>query len=480
MRRILNNQLKLGGTDIGSVEIDISGRDEIPQLLLGLQHIYVNKPVWNEVQKILWSVVPVNTNADKGRPGMDIWKIFVLGTLRLICNWDYDKLQEIANNHFTLRQLLGHGYFDMHEKYARQTLNENIALLTPEILEEINVVIVKAGLADRGISRTSALYARCDSFVLETDVHFPTDVNLLWDTIRKVVQLTHKACNNAEIRGWRQANYWLKNAKKNFRAVQLQHERNKESSDYKHAVTVYLFIARKLFERAMEVLPAIGLHSPLIAMSIDYFLKKGLMFAEQLENRVMKGIKTPHSEKCFSVFEPHTEWISKGKAGTPQELGLRVCIVEEKHGFILHHMVMEKETDVDIAVPIIDAAKHYFPNLHGCSFDKGFHSPENQEKLSKIVPVVILPKKGKLDQAREQIENGKEFKKLRKNHAAVESGINALENHGLDRVLDMGIDGFKRYVALAIVARNLQLIGRNIQDKKLAKLEIKSKYKKAA
>ena len=43
-----------------------------------------------------------------------------------------------------------------------------------------------------------------------------------------------------------------------------------------------------------------------------------------------------HAEKVFSLFQPHIEWISKGKAGVPVELGLRVCIMEDSHGFILH------------------------------------------------------------------------------------------------------------------------------------------------
>jgi hypothetical protein len=64
-----------------------------------------------------------------------------------------------------------------------------------------------------------------------------------------------------------------------------------------------------------------------------------------------------------------------------------------------------------------------------------------------------------------------EFRRLRRKHAAVESGLNALENHGLDGCSDHGIDGFTRYVALAVVARNIQLLGRKLQDKLLEEEE---------
>jgi len=85
----------------------------------------------------------------------------------------------------------------------------------------------------------------------------------------------------------------------------------------------------------------------------------------------------------FSLFEQHTEWISKGKAGVPVELGLKVCIVKDQNGFTLHHHVMENETDDKIAVSIVDEAQSRFPNLISCSFDKGFHSPSNQKELGE-------------------------------------------------------------------------------------------------
>ena len=69
---------------------------------------------------------------------MDLWKILVLGTLRLNCNWDFDKIHEMANNHHKLRQMLGHSETDIDSNYALQTIRDNITLLTPPILDEIN------------------------------------------------------------------------------------------------------------------------------------------------------------------------------------------------------------------------------------------------------------------------------------------------------------------------------------------------------
>ena len=163
--------------------------------------------------------------------------------------------------------------------------------------------------------------------------------------------------------------------------------------------------------------------------------------------------------KVFSIFEPHTEWISKGKAGVPVELGLRVCIMEDQHQFILHHKVMTKETDDKITVEMVKNSQIKFPELNGVSFDKGFHSKDNQEALKNILDLVALPRKGKLSISAKAIEGAKEFCNARKKHSAVESAINALEVHGLDVCRDHSIHGVKRYVALAVVTRNIHRIG---------------------
>ena len=76
---------------------------------------------------------------------------------------------------------------------------------------------------------------------------------------------------------------------------------------------------------------------------------------------------------CHSQQGAHTEWISKGKAGVPQQLGIRVCIVRDQFGFILQHKVMENTTDDKVAVSIIFDAKQKFQNIKSCSFDIRCH-----------------------------------------------------------------------------------------------------------
>lgn len=116
---------------------------------------------------------------------------------------------------------------------------------------------------------------------------------------------------------------------------------------------------------------------------------------DQTRRRVIHGEVIPHDEKVFSIFEPHTEWISKGKAGVPVELGVKVCILEDQHQFILHHQVMQKQTDDQVAVSMVGEAKKRLTNLNACSFDKGFHSPGNHAALKAQLEQVVLPRKDK-------------------------------------------------------------------------------------
>jgi IS5 family transposase len=114
--------------------------------------------------------------------------------------------------------------------------------------------------------------------------------------------------------------------------------------------------------------------------------------------------------------------------------------------------------------------------LNACSFDKGFHSQANQIVLKEQLAVMALPRKGKLSQPAQAAEQSETFIKTRRAHSAVESAINALEVHGLDICPDHGIDGFKRYVALAVVARNIHRIGAILWQQERQREQRKRKY----
>jgi hypothetical protein len=311
---------------------------------------------------------------------------------------------------------------------------------------------------------------------VETDVHYPTDINLLWDAIRKVIELSERECAELGVTEWRQSRYILMKIKKLFKRVRTIKRPNSKDEKKKvkrekliiEAHQEYIDLAEQYIKRArmgITILNEMGIGNIARIMVIEHFIGHAERQIDQIRRRVIKGEKIPHNEKTFSIFEEHTEWISKGKAGVSQELGLKVCILEDQHGFILHHYVMEHQTDDQIAVEMVVEAKRKFAILSSCSFDRGFHSPNNQEDLKELLDHVVLPRKGKLSLKAKAIEHSEDFIKSRCKHSAVESAINALENHALDRCPDHSIIGFKRYVALAVLARNIQILGAKIQKK---------------
>jgi hypothetical protein len=432
-----------------------------------LQHLYLDEALRQKVFALLASEIAPKVDKCTGRPGMTLWSILVCGVLRLDLNADYDRLHELVNQHKTLRAMLGHSLYAEDKQYAYQTLVDNVSLLTPELLDKLNQLIVEGGhaLVKKG---GSALRGRCDSFVVETDVHFPTDLNLLWDALRKAITLTAHWCENLRLSDWRQYRYNLRQLKQLMRSAQSKKRRKakiaaqQSNAQMIHAYQAYIDQAQCHLDKIQITLTKLSATAPaelLPKMEIEGYLQHAKRQIDQIDRRVIKNEIIPHAEKVFSLFEPHTEWISKGKAGVPVELGVKVCILEDQHQFILHHHVMERQTDDQIAVTMVTEAKKRFPTLNACSFDKGFHSPANQAELAQQLDQVTLPKKGKLSRERKAVEQSEAFVKARRTHSAVESAINALEVHGLDKCPDHGIEGFKRYVALAIVTRNIRRIG---------------------
>jgi hypothetical protein len=151
MRQVINPQLSFGEQDISQIALDTRSRDDIPRILRGLQYIYTTAPVREQVFAILAQVLPPNSdekgkvNPELGRPGMEQWEILVLGSLRLGLNADYDRIHELANQHGTIRQMLGHGDWGDDDHYHLQTLKDNLRLFTPELLDRINQLVVDAG-----------------------------------------------------------------------------------------------------------------------------------------------------------------------------------------------------------------------------------------------------------------------------------------------------------------------------------------------
>jgi IS5 family transposase len=134
---------------ISEVPLNTQCRDEIIPILAALKHLYGQYQERDELLALVAQDVNATTTAHQGRKGLDYWQILVLAAVRLGCNLDYDKLQDLAEEHRTLRRMMGIGCWqDDHpeaESFDWRRLRDNVCLLRPESLKQLNTLIVQAG-----------------------------------------------------------------------------------------------------------------------------------------------------------------------------------------------------------------------------------------------------------------------------------------------------------------------------------------------
>ncbi|MCY4611821.1 MAG: ISNCY family transposase [Gammaproteobacteria bacterium] len=471
MRHVENPQRQFGQADILQIRLDPKSRDDIPALLLGLQHLYRTKR--DELFALLDERILPHSDRRNGRPGMDLWKILVLGVVKQGLGCDWDRLRELVNEHQTLREMLGHGWTE-RERYERQNLIDNVSLLTPDLLKAVNELIVSSGHEVARKKPGAALRGRVDSFVVETDVHYPTDVNLLWDAMRSLIRVSASSAKRHRIGGWRQGRHWMEKLRKQFQAVSTKRRQTPPR------VRAFLARCRQLQAKAAALEAELPPDDLLESLSIQHYQDFATLLIGQVERRLLHGEAIPQEEKIFSIFEPHTRWISKGKAGRPVELGVPVCVFEDEHQFLLNHEVMWTGTDVDVAVSFVEETQARYPEMAACSFDRGFHSPNNRKHLDGLLELNALPKKGRLNAEERIRETAPEFVEARRRHPGVESSIHHLEHCGLDRVRTHGRRGFERSVALSVVSANLKRLGRLLLARERKRLERAARKKARA
>lgn len=475
MRKRIEQQLKLGGISIAEVKIPLKSRDELPPILMALKHLYVTPELKAEAFRILEEKI-LSGKKKTGRYGMDLWHILVLSVVRMGLDANYDRLEDFANHHSLLRQIMGvETGFGKGKVFSMQSIKDNVSLLDAETLDKINDLTIKEG--HRLVKKQGeGIYLKADTYVLETNVHFPTDMTLLWDAGRKCLDMIEDAIREGLLdwNGWRKLKYLRRELKTLTRVSAKASSGAGKNKD--NLVRHYVEWSRNLSEKIDASLLAIfervlitkqeEMYAKKIE-TLEYFYEMLNKQIDLVDRRVLRNETIPSEEKIHSLFEPHTEWLYKGKANKRVELGHKILVTSDQWGFIVDSMVVEKQADVSLAIPLADRLLSRYGEgvIKSISFDKGFYKKENKELLGLYIPDVIMPKKGKKNKAEQEEESSKTFKKLRHKHSAVESDINRLEHHGLDRCLDKGLHAFKRYCAMGVLAANLHKLGNVLLEK---------------
>lgn len=467
MRQRFEQQMNLRTVAIADVKFPLKSRDELPPVLKALQYIFIT-PALNEKVFHLLEQKICKDKKQTGRKGMDLWHILVLAVVRHTLNTNWDRLEHLANYDQLVREILGvysTGFNDDKIEFPYQSILDNVQLIDEELLQQVNLLVVEAGHSLLKKKEHEELKLKTDSYVLETNVHFPTDLNLLYDSLRKCLDITQKLQEQTNLSGWRKIKHIRKTIKSTFRATSNQVFKGKKEQQKKQSVKQYLQQARALVLRVEEVIKnysATTEKTIALIASLGHYKTYAVKFIDLTERRLIKDEVIPAEEKIYSIFEPHTEWISKGKLNKKVELGHLLLITTDQHQFIVDYKIMEKEKDPVQVKSLTHRIQQNFTGrkIYSHSFDKGFYSKDNLETLNQTsIEQVILPKKGKLNKEEKERESTPQFKQLRYAHAAIESNINMLEHHGLNRCVDKGLHSYKRYVGLSVLAYNLHILG---------------------
>lgn len=466
MRKSYSNQLRLDSVPVEEVPLNLQSRDSMVPVLRALQFVYCDRHTTAEILGLIAADINAHSRTDTGRSGMDYWHICVLAAVRLGCNCTYDQLQDFAENHRKLRAIMGLGDCD-ETAFKWRTIRNNICLLKPDTVARISRLIVGQGHA---LEPAAIEKVRADSFVMETNIHYPTESSLLLDGLRKIISLSVELAEAQGISGWRQHTHLMKKVKQLNRKINRISA--KKGPGYKARMKpLYRELVQKaalVTQRARALCEVLAEPQPQPSdlfgpNTLQAYIVRTERVADTAQRRVIQEEAVPNSDKLFSIFEPHTQLYKRGKASQPIQFGRQVLVFEDGAGFLVRGVQMGRdEDDQDVAVRETKSLQDDFNNeVQRLSLDRGFHSPENQRQLSELVDRLCLPKPGAKQSVAQLSDADDDFLAAQQNHPGVESAIGALQRgNALKRCRDRSEVGFERYLQLAILGRNLHTLGR--------------------
>jgi IS5 family transposase len=388
-----------------------------------------------------------------GRSGLTARQILRSLVLMRLKNWDYRELRERIADGLTLRQFTDFycARVPKHDAFQRGFIR-----LTPQTLKAVNDLVVRAAV-DLGLEDGAKL--RVDTTVVQTDIHHPTDNTLLWDVVRVVTRLVGRLAKALELRRIKGFCDRTRSARRRMQEIQRMTARQRheqQSGTYRDLIGIaeevvkraraVLEKTRKTRDRDMFAEMAIeGLRK-----QIEHFCGLGSRVIDQARRRVLDGEQVPNSEKIYSIFEPHTDLIKRGKVRTPIEFGHKVFLAESAQGLITQYEVLKGNPPDEVhVVPSLRRHGRAFgrvPELYGS--DRGFFSEQNLASCKHDgVKVVCIPQRGgKKTVEREAYEKSADFKQGQRFRAGIEGRISvqALSRRGKRSLRVVGCCGCTR------------------------------------
>jgi transposase, IS5 family len=407
-----------------------------------------------------------------GREGLSAVQVLRSFILQRVKDWDFRELRERVADGLTLRQFTGFyaGRVPRHQAFHRA-----FKRLTPETLRALNHAVVVAAV-ELGIEHGHHL--RVDTTVVQTNIRFPTDATLLWDCVRVLTRLGGRIVEQLPGLSERLHNR-TRFARRRMQELQRMtpaQRRLAQRPTYRRLITV----TTQVVANAGAVAKAAAAAPPedefarcriaqLIA-EIETYSGHATRVISQARRRVLEGEQVVAAEKLYSIFEPHTDLIKRGKLNTPVEFGHKVFLAESRTGLITDYQVLDgNPPDDPLLVPALERHCQLFGHLpRRSAADRGFYSVANVAWAdAAAAELVSIPQRGgHKTPERTAFEKSRAFKRAQKFRAGIEGRISVLaRGRGMKRCRLHGRQRFELLVGAAVLANNLLVIAAGLQAK---------------
>lgn len=397
-----------------------------------------------------------------GRRGLTPNQVLRSLILMRIKNWDYRELCERIRDGYTLRNFTG---FYSQPVPKHNAFNQAFNRLTLATVEKINDAVIQAAVDD-GLEDGNKL--RVDTTVVETDIHWPTDATLLWDTVRVLTRLIGQLREiiPAGVPSFPSRKRAARRRMQKLQRMSASQRQHQQVSTYRELLTItqeVLANARRTVdatEKSAGKTATDGLMIDVLRKEITRYCRLGDRVIDQTRRRVLNGEQVPASEKIYSIFEPHTDLIKRGKVNKPVEFGHKVFLAESARGLITQYRVLDgNPSDEDHVQSCLNRHKNTFgsaPEVFAA--DRGFDSTSNQKACGKArVACPSIPQRGGTKSSQRQaLEKSPAFKKAQRFRAGIEGRISVLfRGRGMKRCLACGKQRFDLFVGVTVLANNL-------------------------
>jgi IS5 family transposase len=404
-----------------------------------------------------------------GRPGLTAEQTLRCFILWRIKDWPYRELRSRIADGFTLRLFTRFGSRTV-PKY--QAFQRSFSRLRAETVYSLNEAVVRAAVA---LKIEDGTKLRVDTTVVETDVHYPTDSTLLYDGVRTISRLVREHLE-AELTGVaKEFPDRRRRARRRMQQIsRMRDRRGQNDRAFRRKYRDLVQVSQEVVGKAVVVVNRARLMpvtNPLQGALVDGLCQQILHYVtlterviDQTRRRVFGGEVVAAEDKLYSIFEPHTDLIKRGKARKPVEFGHKVFLGESRKGFISHYEVLEgNPPDSEQLEPSLQRHEKVFdhaPKLYAA--DRGFDHPTAASLAQKagVAELCIPQRGGKLCAERAAMQHSRRFKAGQRYRAGIEGTISVLlRGRGMRRCLLQGRLRFDLFVGASVLAANLLRLG---------------------